>query len=137
MTNQTIDGPYVVPEISDEELKTGLARFTPLVLSDHGLMRIALPDPRMQSFLWSPKFIGDEVEIEEILSIYTNHTCAYYGFFKPTLAEVIAQIPKDIDPRINAFYITDDPVDIFRDGNGHRAKTILGILKERSGYEQS
>jgi hypothetical protein len=53
---------------------------------------------------WWPFFLGRLTPLREIT---TFHTWAYYGFFKPTIAEVLAQIPEDLVDQVVAFEILD------------------------------
>ena len=41
--------------------------------------------------------------MKEVARIRTLHTYAYYGFFKPSIAEVLAQIPSHLVDSVIAF----------------------------------
>ena len=128
----SIKGKAFVPEISDERLHELLRRFTPLVLVDGKLHRIEQVDPRTIAFAWDPVLLDEVVVTTEVSRIRTNHYCAYYGFFKPSIAEVLAQIPPQVEEKANAFYIVTDADDrspdeiaIYENGSGHRATTVF------------
>lgn len=118
-----------VPEITDERLAELNARFRPLVLKDGELHRIAVKKVKLRNtaFAWSPVLLK-EVEFMPLREVETDHTCAYHAFVKPTIAEVLAQVPDDIDELANAFYIDFDSVYYYPSGGGHRLKTVFGII---------
>jgi hypothetical protein len=47
----------------------------------------------------------------------THHSCGYHGLVKPTISEVLAQMPDN--PRITAFYLDTSTARILYDGEGH------------------
>lgn len=96
-----------------EAMVKALERITPLVLH-HGRPEKILPvNSFTTAFLWDPIYTGPMMEIweEDVkeVEITTLHTWAYYGFFKPTIAEVIAQIPEGFFEKTIAFYICESP----------------------------
>lgn len=66
---------------------------------------------RRVSYTWSPKPSKpvEEGSLNPLTDIRTYHTWAYYGFFKPTIAEVLAQIPESQIEDVVAFEIIDSP----------------------------
>lgn len=133
-----IDGDTNVPEISDDRLADLMRRFTTLVQMDDGTIRRRTPcDPRKIAFTWdrADAAIGDPVTIlREVERVKTDHECGYHAFFKPSIAEVLAQITPTAEAEANAFYIimngdgTDDEVEIYKSGGGHRATTVFVII---------
>jgi hypothetical protein len=116
-----------IVEISDELLAERLKHWTPIIHEGGKFYTIKTVDPRNMSFIWDPEFTG-EVSIEVMAERITYHTCGYHGFFKPSIAEVLAQIPDDI--QANGFYITFndndcDSVISTKDFYGHRAITVF------------
>lgn len=107
-------------KIDDIVLAERLKRFTPLILTGGRLWRIEDVDPRRTAFTWNPK-PTTEVEAREIVATPTFHSCGYAAFFKPSISEVLAQMPDE--PSVNAFYIDTDTVKVTRCGGGHIAKT--------------
>lgn len=58
--------------------------------------RIELPaDLRGVSFTWSPKFGDEFAGLEPAKTIKTLHAYGAPGMFKPSIAEVLAQLPED------------------------------------------
>ena len=62
-----------------------------------------------QSFIWDPKPKEIALGLKPIGDIKTLHTYGYGGFFKPTIAEVLAQIPKECLDKVVAFEIVWSP----------------------------
>lgn len=124
-------GP-TVPEISNERLDELLAKFSPLIIRNGKYFKIAKCDPRRTAFTWDPALL-EEVAFVPSLAVSTDHTCGYHAFFKPSLAEVLAQIPDVVPEEANAFCIDlDQTIGIYQSGTGHRATTQFGIAKEIS-----
>lgn len=98
-----------IPEISDALLSKLCARIKPVYHFRGKLYFIKPVKPRGMSFIWHPKKTRRAVKIVPMSKITTYHTWAYYGFFKPSIAEVIAQIPSSIIDHVTAFEIVDFP----------------------------
>lgn len=99
-----------IPAISDEDLDKLCKRIRAVVeFPRKGKCYIKPVNPRNIAFTWSPKPGKKAVGLKRIRDITTYHTWAYYGFFKPTIAEVIAQIPKGLLPKVVAFEIIKRP----------------------------
>lgn len=120
-------GPNV-PEINDAVLDRLMRRFVPLVLCGNRICAIEIPDPRQTAFTWDPTFLN-EVDFTPVREVKTDHNCAYHGYLKPSIAEVLAQVPDDLPEQCNAFYIDIDSVEVYRSGGGHRVTTIFGVMK--------
>lgn len=99
-----------IPEITDGNLTLLSRKIRPLVLKDGELMCIEMPDLRHEAFSWTPTITEPATDIVEIAKIRTLHRYGYYGFFKPSVAEVIAQIPEEWIERTVAFF-TRGPAD--------------------------
>lgn len=114
------DAIYISAELLAERIK----RFTPLIFSDDKLHTFKIPDLRRVAFTWEPTELQPLSQpVEEIMVSPTHHSCGYYGFFKPSIAEVLAQVPENLDPRANAFYIDTSSILIARCGGGQLART--------------
>jgi hypothetical protein len=61
--------------------------------------------------MWSPKPTRRATRLARLTDITTYHTWGYYGFFKPSIAEIIAQIPESLLSDVIAFEIVDYPKD--------------------------
>ncbi len=64
-----------------------------------------------ESFTWSPKFDESRelAPMKPLVDFTTYHSYGYYGFFKPSIAEVLAQIPEVLLQRVVAFEIVSQP----------------------------
>lgn len=91
--------PAIIPEISDADLEEMIGVIKP-VRKTEGRNRFREivtdgVDRRCEAFTWKPR-LGRPVRIYRgtlnEVNLMTFHTWAYYGFFKPTLAEAYACI---------------------------------------------
>ena len=102
-----------IPEISDEKLKKLARKIKPIVRDEKNVLRyIKSVDLRNIAYTWSPVFTKKAPEFSVITDTTTYHTWGYYGFFKPSIAEVIAQIPPRYLDRVCAFEIIKSPENI-------------------------
>jgi hypothetical protein len=129
-----LDIEAFVPEISDKKIEFLLKKMKPVgknTANDSCLCYMKECDPRNQAFTWSPEYSEKAEGLIELTSIKTHHYCGYYGFFKPSIAEVLAQIPDEYIDKVVAFetitgeHDGEDEVKILRDGRGHLATTVL------------
>lgn len=107
-----------IPEISDEEMLKRYQKIKPVVTVDgklYYLRDFTLDEIRGISYLWEiEKNLGKEVGENE-LDVWENHdfSCihgyGYYGFFKPSIGEVLSQIEEFEVPFIKAFEIIRSP----------------------------
>jgi hypothetical protein len=95
-----------------------------MIMSNH--------DPYRQSFSWNPTRLEAAEGLREVARITTYHGHGYYGLFKPSVAEVISQIPSDILDTVDAFMVLGpDDIDDLRlqwdaiEAGVHRAVTVL------------
>lgn len=125
-----------IPEISDDELERWVRTIRPLVRKDEVPWEI---EPlsggalRRTAFPWAPDFIAPAEDLTEIARLQTIHTYGAPAFFKPSVAEVIAQIPAHLRHRVTAFMLDTNDVDIVLiEGEGyHLTETILYGLPQR------
>jgi hypothetical protein len=83
-----------IPEIGDGQLSERLAMVVPV--DSDTLRRIVVPDLRRVAFTWDPVF-GDVFEgLVPAKIVKTLHTFGAPSFFKPSIAEVLAQAPSDL-----------------------------------------
>ena len=87
---------YSIPDISDERIQELQRKLTPLVRRRGKLFTIKKTDPRDEAFNWGD---GEKVikHLQEVTRFRTLHTYGYHGFFKPSIAEVFAQLPENFN----------------------------------------
>lgn len=114
--------------ISDEKLEGLLQRIHPVHhFADGKLWYIKPCHPRNVAFTWDPRKLREAAGLEELARIKTYHEYSSHVFFKPSLAEVLAQIPRRFIDNVNAFEIPvgwNDP-DPEPAGGYHKITTIL------------
>lgn len=66
-------------------------------------------DPRGVAFSWDPIPTEKAMGLKPVRDIQTYHTFGYHGFFKPSIAEVLAMIPLEVVDEVVAFEIVDGP----------------------------
>lgn len=127
-----------IPDVTDERLVELASLIKPIEQRSEPHRFIAVPELtqhalRRTSFIWDPTYEEGKVpELRELRRIKTYHTFAYYGLFKPTIAECLAQIPPGLVNDVVAFSIgndlpnfnSDEAREAFRNGY-HLATTIL------------
>jgi hypothetical protein len=91
--------------------------------SEGDLYYIKEVNPHNIAFTWDPKAAKKATGLVPLEQIVTYHTWAYYGFFKPTIAEVLSQIPENCLESIVAFETDVDSVQLC--GDYHVASTTL------------
>lgn len=116
--------------ITQERAEELAKRIHPLVRNDGLLHYIEMPDLFKTAFKWKPTFKGqvDANKVKLIGVIPTFHGCGYIGMFKPSVAEVLAQIPSFYVDSCNAFEVLFDQEatqNITDDFYGHRTTTLL------------
>lgn len=129
-----------IPKITNAEIGKRLEHIRPCVRRNGKLHFIDKVDPRQVSFIWDPPLAREAPEMPVLRKIRTLHTYGYYGMFKPSLAEVLAQIPKDIIDQVGAFEVngpeTADDLNQERealDAGYHVAETTLyGIPAQKA-----
>lgn len=102
-----------IPKISNKLLNELANQVQPLVRDEHAHLRTIHPvDLRNQSYLWDPNFAGDPIPIEDLEVIghfRCLHTYGYHGMFKPSVAEVLCQIPVSLMEGAAWFEIVEQP----------------------------
>ena len=107
-----------IPEITDEELKTRYKRIKPVVEIEgkkYLLREYTQEELRGKSYLWDmEQDKREEIDIDEYAPLVDYdfeciHKYGYYAFFKPSIAEVLAQIPEDLVGLVDLFEIIEEP----------------------------
>lgn len=116
-----------IPDITDERIAELLTKMQPVLRNAKGeLHHIEPVDPRKIAFTWAPKFTKQVKAWADIGRIETNHSCGYIGLFKPSISEVLAQIPEHFLNSANCFEtLSGDSVACYGQGDGHRTVTIF------------
>lgn len=101
--------PKKLPRISNERLKALLNQAGPVMLTETGEpVWMVKPDPRKTAYTWGPtRALRFRPKLVELGKLYTLHTWGYYGFFKPSMAEVLAEVdklPADVRDQVAAFH---------------------------------
>ncbi len=122
-----------IPEINKDYVREHATRIKPLLEQNQEVYHCKVKcDYFSESYPWVAKPTGP-ANLKEIARIWTLHGYGYHGFFKPSIAEVIVQIPKELLLKTD-FYLVRGPdtVDdlnatssyVFQKGV-HVAQTIL------------
>lgn len=130
-----------IPEISNEDLTALYAKIKPVkqkVVEDKAVLHHLQPlELRRQSFLFDPAW-GEPVQapLYEHARIETYHTTGYGALFKPSVAEVLAQVPAHLRKEVDFFESLDeDTVAVYAEHDGHRTVTIL-YSRDAPGSEE-
>ena len=112
------DGKYI-PKSSKKRIAEWAMRIRPVVMiteplsflkpQDGYLSFIKPPDLFNVAYTWDPKPTKEATGLKAVADIRTYHVYGYYGLFKPSVAEVIAQIPANLLPTVVAFEIIQNP----------------------------
>ena len=87
----------MIPPISDERIAEMLQTIHPMVLDRQGAPHTFAPvDPRTASFIWAPLDRRYVAGIEPWRQVRTLHTYGHPALFKPSIAEVLAQLTGDL-----------------------------------------
>ena len=85
------------------------------------LKEYTLKQLKNQSYTWDKqedkREIVDSSKLEPVEDFLCLHTWAYYGFFKPSVAEILSQAPIDTIRYADVFEIIEQPetrADVFR-----------------------
>jgi hypothetical protein len=93
-----------VPTIDDDRLSQLMRTMRPVIQKDGQLIWIRPAEPRGIAFNWEPEFCGRALDITPFRTYETLHSCAFHGFFKPTIAECLAYVTNaDIVAGVCAF----------------------------------
>ncbi len=85
-----------IPPISYERVIELVEGIHPVVKHDERLWYIESVDPWKTAFNWDPTLRREATDLEPLQTVRTLHTYGAPVFFKPSIAEVLAQLPEDI-----------------------------------------
>ena len=114
----------VIPKIDDKRLAELYRILKPIVTIDemkYLLKEFTLEQLRNQSYIWNchedKRDIVNPSKLEPVEDFLCLHTYGYYGLFKPSIAEVLSQVPEKTICEANTFEIIEAPEtreDVFR-----------------------
>ena len=112
----TLPKKLEIPEIDDNRLKELYRLLKPIVTIDemkYLLREFTLQELRNQSYIWNrtedKRDVVDSSKLETVNDFLCLHTWGYYGFFKPSIAEVLSQAPENVIEQANTFEIIESP----------------------------
>jgi len=96
--------------MSEQRLLELVERIKPVVtVKDEGCCYIKPVDPFSDAYMWDAEPAGSAVGLKALCDIATYHPYGYYGSFKPSVAQVILQIPPEYHDKVVAFEIVKHP----------------------------
>lgn len=114
----------VIPKIDDKTLAGFYRLLKPIVTIDevkYLLKEFSLEQLRNISYIWErnedKRDVVDSNKLEPVEDFLCLHTWGYYGLFKPSIAEILAQVPEKTICEANVFEIIEKPEtreDVFR-----------------------
>lgn len=128
---------FSIPKISNARLEELAARIKPVARGPGGVAFWVQPTahPRNESYTYDIKFGKEALGLIGLVTIRTLHAFNYHGMFKPSIAEVLAQIPHDLIDKVGAFEIVVRPENA-SDLNLYRAELNAGFhVAETMLYE--
>jgi hypothetical protein len=116
-THEKLDREMI--KLPVDMLEERLARVCPLILREGRLYDFTIAGLN-EHYTYDPAGmveVPDERDYFEVTRTATQHSCGHHVFFKPSIAEVLAQLPPD--PNITAFYLDTATVVVLDQGEGH------------------
>ena len=99
-----------IPEVPKKRIQKLAERIKPVVqFASKGKRYIKPVDLFGVAYTWDPKAANKAPGLKPLCDIITYHTYGYYGFFKPSIAEILAQIPAEHLDKVVAFEIVGSP----------------------------
>ena len=125
----------LIPKVPKEIIIELSKIIRPVVEKGGRLYYIEPVDLFNTAYAWSPKLAEEATDLSVGSTITTYHSYSYYGFFKPTIAEVLSQLPhwEHVLDGVFAFSISmkDEDIEIDYDDEYHKAKTTLYHKKKK------
>ena len=106
---------FEIPKMSDAEIARLYAIIKPIVGHDTYLRGLSANELTGSAYTWlnEPSDYADKVDFSKLSVLEDRkmlHGYGYYGFFKPSVGEVIRQIPKEHLNKVVAFEIIDGAI---------------------------
>ena len=97
-------------EMSEQRILELAKQIKPIVtFKEEGSCYVRPVDPFSESYLWDPRPADRATGLSVLCDITTYHPYGYYGSFKPSIAQVILQVPSEHLDRVVAFEIVKPP----------------------------
>jgi len=113
MTQVRVEKKIWIPEVSKQYIIELAERIKPVVqFAFGGKCYIKPVDLFKIAYTWDPVAADKATGLKLLCDITTYHTYGYHGFFKPSIAEVLAQIPAEHLDKVVAFEIVKSPNDV-------------------------
>ncbi len=123
-----IPNNLVMPEIDTDEVLKYVKGVRPLFHHKGELYHTSVKsDPFKESFVWTYVRKKKAAPFKEGVKLWTLHKWADVGLFKPTLAEIVAQMPKE---RLEASIKGRDTNLLYFSIQGPQNSEDLGRMKE-------
>ena len=114
-----------IPAIDDQVLSELSRRIRPVVREGETLHYIERCDPRTVAFTWALQTTEPALGLKRLRTVTTFHTYGAPSLFKPSIAEVISQIPEDLLTTVRAFELDVNSARLTDDKLNHAAETTL------------
>ena len=99
-----------IPKVPATRIAELADRIKPVIqFKRHGICYIEPVDLFNVAYTWDPKPAEEAKGLKVLCDITTYHGYGYYGCFKPSIAEVLAQIPAEHLDKVIAFEIVKSP----------------------------
>ena len=134
----------MIPKISDEELLSLYEKLKPIItIKDfkYLLREYTLHEIKNTSYIWKAEDnLKEKVDPKSLTTVDEFpclHGFGYYGFFKPSVGEILSQIPEGLENEASLFEIIEEPKtreDIFRYpeivNNGYHLSRVRAYKKK-------
>ena len=106
---------FEIPQMSNEEIAHWYETIKPIVKHNTYLRELSADELTDTAYTWlnEPSDYADKVDFSKLSVLEDRkmlHGWGYYGFFKPSVGEVIRQIPKEYLEKVVAFEIIDGAI---------------------------
>ena len=115
-----------IPKLKKDELLSRAFRIKAVAENDKGKLHFIKPvDIEGTAFTWDPKHEDEAISLKRLKDINTIHDYGAPALFKPSINEVLAQIPPDVLYSVTAFSTDVDPRQFTPGGSHHLGLTTL------------
>ena len=126
-TRKRVRTEVTLPDFDHAQIVALAKRIKPLVHAGNGFATIKPVDLFGVAYAWDPKPVAlvQRADLVEVAVIQTLHTCGHPVMFKPSIAEVLGQIPDKFLDKVD-YFVTDHAGGIDQEGGYlHVGETIL------------